>query len=218
MITLYGVYRSRASRNIWLLEEIALPFRHVPVIQVYRLADPDAADAPLHTRSPEFLKLNPNARVPALQDGDLVLYESLAINLYLARQYGGVLGPQSPAEDGEMGMWALWAATEVEPHSLQVLLNRVSKPPQDRDAAAADAAVAALRAPVAVLERALAKGGHLVGGRFTVADINVSEVLRYALAAPELFADAPATRAWIAACHARPAFRKMAEAREKEPA
>src|SRR5207344_1880144 len=121
MLTIYGVYRSRASRNIWLAHELGVPFKHVPVIQHYRLPDATAADAPLHTRSPAFMKANPNGHVPSIDDDGLVLHESLAINLYLARKHGGPLAPANTAEDGEMGMWSLWAATEVEPHSINVL-------------------------------------------------------------------------------------------------
>ncbi len=218
MLTIYGVYRSRASRNIWLAHEAGLPFRHVPVIQAYRLANPEAPDAPLHTRSPAFLAVNPNGHIPSVEDGGLALHESLAINLYLARKYGGALGPADAAEDGLLGMWALWAATEVEPHSIQVLYHRAGKPPAERDAAVAEAAIAALRAPFAVLDQALAATGWLVGGRFTVADINVSEVVRYALPAPELFEGLPALRGWLTTCHARPAFQRMMAERELEPA
>jgi glutathione S-transferase len=218
MLTIYGVYRSRASRNIWLANELGLPFKHVPVIQHYRLPEPKPAGV-LHTRSPEFLKVNPNGHVPSIDDDGLVLHESLAINLYLAKKHGGPLAPANVAEDGEMGMWALWAATEVEPHSLLVIYHRVGGAPGGiKDARIADAAVETLKAPFAVLDRALAKDGHLVGGRFTVADINVAEIVRYAQAAPELFDGAPRVKAWLAACQARPAFRKMWEARDKEPA
>lgn len=205
MLTIYGVYRSRASRNIWLAEELGLPFRHVPVIQVYR-----AKGAPLHTQSPEFLAVNPNGKIPAMQDGDLVLAESLAINLYMAKKAGGALAPASLAEDGLMTAWTLWAMTEVEPHSLQVLMNR--------DAEKREAAVAALAAPFAVLDAALAKTGFVVGDRFTVADLNLAEVFRYAQPATSLFAAAPNVAAWIAACQARPAFKTMMAARDQEPA
>lgn len=218
MITIYGVLRSRASRNLWLAYEAGLEFTHVPVIQVYRLADPKAPDAPMHTASEEFLKVNPNAQVPCMVDGELVLTESLAINLYLARAYGGALGPADVAEDGQMGMWSLWAATGVEPHSISILYNRVGKPPAERDAAAADAAEAALVAPFAVLDAALASTGFLVGGRFTVADINVAEIIRYAMPAPALFEAAPRVKAWLAACQARPAFKRMWAERDAEPA
>ncbi|MDB5375279.1 MAG: glutathione S-transferase [Belnapia sp.] len=218
MLTIYGCLRSRASRNVWLADEIGLPYRHVPVIQSYRLADPGAAAAPLHTRSPGFLAVNPNGRIPAIEDDGLVLHESLAINLYLARRYGGTLGPADAAEDGLMGMWSLWAATEVEPHSILVLYHLAAKPPEERDAGIAAAAVEALRAPFAVLDQALAATGFAVGGRFTVADINLSEVVRYAMPAPALFAAAPRVAAWLAACHARPAFKAMMARRELEPA
>ena len=117
-----------------------------------------------------------------------------------------------------MGMWALWAATGVEPHSLQILYNRAGKPPTERDEALAVSSVAALRAPFAVLNDALAATGFLVGGRFTVADLNTAEIIRYALPAPELFEAAPHVRAWITACHARPAFKAMMTARDQEPA
>jgi glutathione S-transferase len=217
MLTIYGVYRSRASRNIWLADELGIPFKHVPVIQVYRVADPDAKDAPLHTKSPAFLKVNPNGHVPSIEDDGVVLHESLAINLYLAKKHGGPLAPANVAEDGQMTMWTLWAATEVEPHSIQVLYHMASYPPDKRDPKIATAAVEALRAPFAVLDRQLAENGFVVGGRFTVADINVAEVMRYAMPAASLFEATPKVKAWLAACHARPAYKAMMAKRDLEP-
>src|SRR5215467_10573311 len=102
MLTIYGVYRSRASRNLWLAAELGLPFTHVPVIQFYRLAEPAAAGGVLHTKSPEFLKVNPNGHIPTIDDDGLVLHESLAINLYLARKHGTALAPANVGEDGQM--------------------------------------------------------------------------------------------------------------------
>ena len=218
MVTIYGVYRSRASRNLWLANEVGLKFRHVPVIQAYRLPTPSASDAPLNTQSPSFLAVNPNGLIPAIEDDGLVLTESLAINLYLARRYGGSVGPADHAEDGLMTMWSLWAATGVEPHSIQILYNMAAKPAAERDAAAAQAAIEALRPKFAVLNEALAKTGYLVGGRFTVADINVAEIVRYAMPAAELFDAAPNVRTWIQELHARPGFKQMAAERDREPA
>jgi glutathione S-transferase len=217
MLTIYGVYRSRASRNYWLADELNIPFQSVPVIQAYRLSDPGAADAPLHTRSKQFLKINPNGHTPSMADDGLALHESLAINLYLAKKHGGPLAPADLAEDGLMSMWSLWAANEVEQHALQILTHCAGKP-ELRDPKLAQAGVDALRGPFAVLDQALAESGHLVGGRFTVADLNVAEVVRYAMGAPELFAEAPRVKAWLAACHARPAFKAMMAKRDAEPA
>jgi glutathione S-transferase len=217
MLTIYGVYRSRASRNIWLATELGIPFKLAPVMQLYRLGG-DAGKGVVHTRSPEFMKVNPNGHIPSIDDDGVVLHESLAINLYLAKKHGGPLAPANLIEDGQMTMWALWAATEVEPHSVQVIYHRVGKPPAEREPQIAEAAIEAMRAPFAVLDRELAATGFIVGGRFTVADINVAEVFRYAMAAPELFDAAPRVKAWLAACHARPAFKAMMATRETEPA
>jgi glutathione S-transferase len=217
MLTIYGVYRSRASRTIWLANELGLPFEHVPVMQRYRLPDPPPAGV-VHTRSPGFLKINPNGHIPSIDDDGLVLHESLAINLYLARKHGTSLAPANVGEDGQMTMWSLWAAIEVEGHAIDILYHRIGNADRPMDPKIADKAIEALRGPFAVLDAALAKDGYLVGGRFTVADINVAEVVRYAQAAPELFAAAPHVKAWLAACQARPAFRKMWAARDSEPA
>jgi glutathione S-transferase len=217
MLTIYGVYRSRASRNIWLANELGLPFKHVPIMQHYRLKEPISAGV-VHTKSPEFLKVNPNGHIPTIDDDGYVLHESLAINLYLARKHGGPLAPANVAEEGEMAMWSLWAATEVEPHAINIIYHRINNSGRPMDPKIADAAVEALRGPFAVLDKALAKTGHLVGGRFSVADINAAEVVRYAQAAPELFEAAPCAKAWLAACQSRPAFKKMWEVRDKEPA
>lgn len=219
MLTIHGCYRSRASRNIWLAHELDIPFRHVPVLQPDRVPSPDAPDAPPHTRSPAFLKLNPNGRIPTIEDDGLVLHESLAINLYLARKHGGPVAPRDVQEEGQAAMWALWAATEIEPHSIKVLYHRVHNPKGPRDPAVANAAILALEAPFRVFDAHLgASGGHAMGGRFTVADINLAEVFRYAQPAPELFDAAPRVKAWLVACQARPAFQRMWAEREREPA
>ncbi len=219
MLTIYGVYRSRASRNLWLANELGLKFKHVPVIQAYRMTtDPDAADAPINTRSPAFLAVNPGGQIPSIDDDGLVLHQSLGINLYLAKKHGGPLAPANLAEDGQMTMWTLWAATDVEPHSIQVLYHTIGKPPAERDPKIAAVAIEALRPLFAVLDRRLGQTGFIVGDRFTVADLNVAEVVRYAQPAPALFDAAPRVKAWLAACHARPAFKAMMSMRDAEPA
>ena len=86
--------------------------------RVCRLADLAANGAPRNTRSPDFLALNPQGAVPVMEDADLVLSEGLAINLYLARAYGGDLGPRNAVEDALMQQWALDGATVVEPSAL----------------------------------------------------------------------------------------------------
>ena len=219
MITLYGVYRSRASRPLWLLDEIGLSFAHVPVIQAYRLADPKAFDAPLNTASPAFLAVNPLGQIPAYVEGDLVLTESLAITLHIARQHGGALGPQTPDEAALMDQWALFAATAVESPALEILYIQNAGGDQNAEGQAAIAINAEkLRRPLARLQSHLAVHDWIVAGRFTVADINTAECLRYAQGHPSLLAEFPAVKAWLEKCQTRPAFKAMWAARLREPA
>lgn len=213
MLTLYGVYRSRATRPLWLLHETGTPFTHVPVIQAYRLPDPQAGNAPLHSASPEFLKINPQGQIPAMQDGDLILTESLAISLYLARRYGGALGPADDAETAQMEQWALFAATAVEGPALEIL----QAPAGATGDGIVKVAAEKLRRPLARLNSHLAGRDWLVGDRFTVADINTAECLRYAQGNVALIAEFPEVARWLKAAQSRPAFKQMWAGRMAEP-
>lgn len=211
-LKLYGVLKSRASRVAWMLNELGQPYEHVPVIQAYRLSSP-ASDARLNTASPAFRAVNPNGMIPSLEDDGLVLHESLAIVLYLARKFGGPITAQTLAEEGLILQWTLWAAATCEVHSTPIVMSLIGSP----DLELVRPSIEALRAPLAVLEQALADGGGwLVGGRFTVADLCLAEVLRYAQPARELFEERPGVDAWIKACQARPAFQAMWAARAAE--
>ncbi|MBB4064516.1 glutathione S-transferase family protein [Gellertiella hungarica] len=210
MLTIYGVYRSRAARNYWMALELGIPFTSVPVIQARRLADPLAADAPLNTASPAFLAVNPMGQIPAATDGDLLLTESLATNLYLARKHPSDLSPRSLEEEGAMLRWSFWAIAEVEPHAVKLVLTYDNRAENTEDGKATIAlARRTLKKAFSVLDAHLAATGHVVGDRFTVADLNLAEVFRYAQSQQDLFDAAPNVRAWIDACHARPAFRDM---------
>src|SRR5918994_5470800 len=185
-LKIYGVFRSRTSRVVWMAHELGIPFEHVPVIQARRLENPAAPDAPLNTTSPEYLAINPNGKIPCIDDDGLVMHESLAITLHLAKKHGGLLAPRNPEEDGLMTMWALWAVTACEPHTVQIIFHRVDFPESKRDEAVVSAAIAALRSPLQVLDASLRKGSGFLGGqRFTAADLNTAEVFRYAQPAPE---------------------------------
>jgi glutathione S-transferase len=184
----------------------------VPVIQHYRLPDPAAPDAPLNTAHPAFRAINPVAYIPTIDDDGLILHESLAINLYLARKHGGPLAAKDAREDGLMTMWALFVATACEPHTLALLNNK--REPKD---GVYEASRAALQRPFAAIEVALKDTDYLVGNRFTVADANAVEVLRYAQTTPEVFNDYPKITAWMARCQGRPAYKAMMADRSREP-
>ena len=184
-------------RSLWMLEELGVPYENVQT----NFATGD-------TRKPDYLRINPNGHVPALRDGDVVLFESLAINLFLARKYGKGFWPTTVDDEGRTYQWTVWAMTELEEPVVTTLIHRMFLPTNQRDPAkAADAATRA-RKPLGVLEGALADHPHLLGDPFTVADLNVASVLSWAPLAGIDMAPFPRAQAWLARCTTRPAFAK----------
>ncbi|MET3760091.1 glutathione S-transferase family protein [Sphingomonas sp. UYEF23] len=194
MITLHGHPFSRAHRVMWMLKELGLPFEHVPT---------DFRGGA--TRTPQHLAINPNGRVPALVDGDLTLFESLAINLYLARRYGGPLAPADVAEEALATQWSFWVATEVEKPLLLAAANLMLFAEGGRDADQAALACRKLDRPLRVMESHLAMLPYLLGERFTVADLNVSAVMTLIPITGVPLADYPKVAAWLDRCLERPA-------------
>lgn len=218
MLTIYGVYRSRSARVYWMVEELGIEFQSVPVLQARRLANPLSPDAPINTLSPDFLAINPMAMIPAIKDGDLVLNESLAINLYLARKYGGNLGSKTVEEDGLMTMWTVWAVSELDSNTGRIVSTYDDgKENTEEGRAVIDVASRRMKRPLSVLERHLDGKDWIVGGRFTVVDLNVAEVLRYAQSETALFEAHPNIDAWIKRCQSRPAYLEMQLKRSLEP-
>lgn len=197
MITLYGVPRSRALRCLWMLEELSVPYENVKTMF-----------GPTGSRTQEFLRINPNGHIPALTDGDLTLWESLAINLYLARKYGKAIWPATAEDEGRAYMWSVWAMTELESPVITAFVNRVMLPEAQRDEAAAQAAAEHFRAPLAVLEGGLGGKEYLVGGKFSVADLNVAAVLMIAPMSQLSLDGAPSTQAWLTRSTQRPALQR----------
>lgn len=199
-LTLYGTAASRAARSLWMLEELGVPYVHVGTHYLHG-----------ESRKPEFLAINPNGRIPALVDGDVMVWESMAINLYLARRFGGPLAAADPAEEAGLLRWSFWVMTECEKDALTILFHRFMMPADQRRPALADGAEKALARPYDVLESALEGREYLVGDRFTVADLNVASVLSWAAGAPQLGASHPAVRDWLKRCLGRPAQKKVRE-------
>jgi glutathione S-transferase len=194
-VKIYGVPRSRAFRTLWLATELGLDYENVAV---------DFAGG--ETRQPAFLAINPNGHVPAIDDNGFVLWESMAINLYLAKKYGlGTLYPKDLEGEARAWQWSFWGMTELERNVLTAMFNRAIHPEDKRDAAAANAAEKELQHPLGVLDGAVAKTPYLIGNDFTVADLNVAAVLSWARPARIDFAPFPKAADWLSRCALRPA-------------
>jgi glutathione S-transferase len=193
-LRLYGGAKNRGRRCYWLAKELGLEIEAVEI---------DLASG--QHKSPDFLKLNPNGQVPVLDDDGFILFESLAINLYLAKKHGGPLAAASLQEEALLTQWSLWAVNEVEPRLIEILEHRVMLPEGERDPARADAAWAKLQKPLGVLEQTLTDRDYLVGNRFTVADLNVSIVMSLINRLALDITRYPNVRAWLDTCLGRPA-------------
>ena len=206
-LTIHGIAASRAIRPLWAATELGLAFTHVPT--------PYAGGA---TRTPEFLVLNPNGHIPVVVDarpeGEVVVWESMACALYIARHHGPAdcqsITPATPAEDADALRWSFWAVTECEADALTVLMHRMAMPADRRKPELAEAAEKRLAVPLRVLEQHLAaqksRGQtHLAAERFTIADLCVASVLNWARPAKALMEAHPLMHDWIVRCMARPA-------------
>lgn len=210
-LTIYGIVASRAIRPLWTATELGLDFEH-------RQTDYKAGA----TRQPDFLALNPNGHIPVLVDhrpeGEVIVWESMACALYIARHHGQVNGinlvPATQREDAEALRWSFWTVTEVEKDALTVLMHRLVMPAEQRKPELADAAEQRLKVPLRVLEQHLGQQqgrgeSFIAAARFTVADLCVASVLLWVRPARELLAQFPLVSDWLAQCLSRPAYQAV---------
>jgi glutathione S-transferase len=195
-LQIYGVARTRAFRALWIAEELGLAYEHRPI----EIGEAGA-------RTPEFLALNPNGRLPVIVDGDFVLPESLAITLYLAKKYSlGTLYPAKLQDEARLWQWSFWALAEIDRGVNIWSLHAVRLPPHERNAGLREEALKVLAAPFAVLDKALAESAYLLGADFTVADLNVAAVVSRAIDMD--LSASPHLKNWLMRCLERPAARK----------
>ncbi len=194
-LRIYGVARTRAFRALWVASELGLDYQHLPI----EIGEAGA-------RTPEFLAINPNGRLPVIVDDGFVLFESLAITLYLAKKHAtGTLYPGTPHSEALAWQWSFWAIGEVDRGVNIWSLHAVRLPPEERNAALRDEALKVIAAPFRVLDAALAKTPYLLGDDFTVADLNVAAVISRAVDMD--LSHVPHLKAWLDRCLDRPAAR-----------
>jgi len=200
MLRIHGSARSRAIRTLWMVGELGLDYEHN-----------DLLPRSPGTRTPEFLALNPNARVPVIEDDGFVLAESMAINLYLARKHGK-LYPSDPRNEALAWQWSFWETDRLDRQIVTYANHSSVLPEAQRDPALANAAWNEMVPALDVLEIALTEAPCLAGGAFTVADLNVASALYRGL-----FLDLsrwPTVTAWLQKCWDRPAARRARAMRE----
>ncbi|MSQ70893.1 MAG: glutathione S-transferase family protein [Betaproteobacteria bacterium] len=205
MLKIYGQARSRAFRVLWLAKEINLPYEHIPVsIHV------EGAQA----KEDWYKQLNPNARIPTIDDDGIILWESAAINVYLARKHGGMLYPKTAEGEGRMLQWGFYIANDVEPPMIAVFQHRVAFPPEKRIPAIADEGEKNLQPGLQTIEGQLEKTPFLQGNEWGMADFLAASVLYTLYMIKYDLSKFPRLGAWLSASCERPAAREARKLRE----
>ncbi len=162
------------------------------------------------TQEPEFLALNPNAMVPVLVDGDVVLWESNTICRYLATRHGdGSLLPAGALARAKVEQWMDWQATELNNAWRYAFMGLVRGSPAHQDPVQIAAGIAGWNRQMGLLERHLETAGdYVAGGAFSLADIVLGlSTHRWRKTPMDERPDYPAIAAWMARLEARPMAR-----------
>jgi len=194
-VQIYGSGQSRAARALWICHELGIDFEH----KVMEMKD---------TKSPEFLAINPNGKMPAMVDGDLKLFESMAINSYLAQKHNkDGFWPASLADQARVTQWSFWGMTEVEKNLLTILLDMFMTPADKKNPKAVEDAQAALNKPLKVLDDSLKGRDYLLGSNFTLADLNLASIMSWAKLIRFDLSPYPNVAAWLDRCLGRASFK-----------
>jgi glutathione S-transferase len=201
MLRIYGSANSRALRVLWMVGELGIAYEHRDWL-------PRAPE----TRTPEFFSLNPNYRVPVIDDDGFVLSESMAINFYLAKKHNSPLYPADPRHEALALQWSLWETDRLDRQIVNYVRHTKALPEAERKPAVAEAAFKEVAPALDVLETALGKSDWLVGNSFSVADLNVAGALYRALSID--ISRWPHVDAWLKRCWERPAAKKARAMRD----
>lgn len=197
MIKIYGSPKSSAGRVFWMLEELGIKYERMPV-------DMRAKEH----KSEKFTKLNPNGKIPVLDDNGFVIWESMAINTYLAEKYQSPLAGKTPEARGHIQQWSYWSIIELQRHLIDVFIQKVFVPEERRDQSVIEKGLSASLPLFAILDKHLADKQFLVGDSFTLADLNVSSVAGIASAIQMDIGSFKNVQRWLGRCHDRPGFQK----------
>ncbi len=205
MITVYG--EGRGFRVIWLLEEMGLP---------YRLRDVDLLAGV--ENDPEFLAITPGGFIPALQDGDVTMVESIAIMEYLIARYGQDSkseAPLAPApHDPAFGLYQQFlhlGEAGLGANIQVVVVSGFVAPESERNNWGARWALNQFNSRMKLVKRQLARAPYMAGDAFTAADISVTYTLDLARRRGGIVLD-ETEKAYMARTTGRDAYRRALDA------
>lgn len=198
MINIYGSPRSSAGRCYWCLEEIGISYHQNEI----NFKDKEH-------KSEKYLTLNPNGKVPCLTDGNFTIWESMAINLYLAEKYQPELLGENVEQKGLVYQWSVWAIAELQVPLIDIFIQLVFVPEERRSLEVIDKARAKLPIFLAVLEGQLSNSSYLIGEEFSLADLNTFSVVSLCEHIKFELDSYPKIQAWRGEISKREAYQKF---------
>ncbi|MEZ4367936.1 MAG: glutathione S-transferase family protein [Kofleriaceae bacterium] len=196
----YSPYSTAAVTHL-VLEELGVPYQKVRV---------DLAAG--GTRTPEFLRLNPNGRVPVLVHDGQPLFESAALTLYLGETFGVKRGlyPAPGPTRGRAMQWVVWSNVTLTEAVQRSLIASSPRSPAERHNAAVDAwAREDLTARLDVLDGALASSPFVLGDDYSIVDAHLASTVGWARMLELVPVAQPHVEAWLARCRQRPAYARV---------
>ena len=200
MIKIYGSPKSSSGRVYWMLEELGLAYEPAKINMRER-----------EHKSDSYLKLNPNGKIPCLQDGDFVIWESIAINHYLADKYAPAWLGATPEIRGLVQQWSVWALLELQKPLIDILIQKLFVPEDKRDHALIEKSEKNCPPLLAILNSALESKKYIAGDTFTLGDLNLASVAFLTHALQMDISAYPNVKTWLGHIMERPAFQKYSK-------
>jgi glutathione S-transferase len=196
MRKIYGALLSRAGRTNWVAHECGLEFEQVHV----------PTRVPAEEKPADFMAINPAGTMPVYQDGDFVLKESLAIDLYLGRKYQPRLMGKDLEEEGKVYQWTLFAISDLENTVRNCLSNSGFDEHRPFDEAEFAKGKEQFLSRLAIVNDALKGREYLVGNAFTLADLHIAWLVAFPVVSSFSRDDLKNITPWFQKCASRPAF------------
>jgi glutathione S-transferase len=193
---------SNVKKVLWLADELKLAVERIDAGRQYGVVN-----------TPAYKALNPNSKVPTIEDGDFVLWESNSIMRYFCMKYGGeAFYPADPATRADIDRWLDWSLSILVPVESPLFLGTIRTSPEQQDKAAIASGTKKLADIYAILDRRLAGREYIVKD-FSIADLGLSIFVDRWLRNPFVIGRPELSRlaAWIARIRPRHGFRKFVD-------
>lgn len=183
------------QKVMWLLEELGIPYEREDYGRQFN-----------NTQTPEYLGMNPNAKVPTLIDGEVVIWESNTILRYLAMQAKSPLYPMDPAKRSQVERWMDWQLASLNGPYLAMFKDSKLEP--DKRSPDFVAQLKDFNAQLSILDKSMAERKFVAGNELTIADICLGPILYRCLRFPVELQALPNLKRWDGVISARPQFKK----------